>query len=54
MENESQEIKTRHIQVSNEIKFNPPNSLKDALVYAYLRSYMNSKTNTFYPSMTLS
>lgn len=53
MENENQETKTRHIQVSNEIKFNPPNSLKDALVYAYLRSYMNSKTNTCYPSMSL-
>ena len=44
---------TRHIQVSNDIKFKPPHVLNDALVYAYLRSYMNSKTNTCYPSMSL-
>ena len=43
--------KVRHIQVSNEIKFKPPGNLHDALVYAYLRSYMNGKTKECYPSL---
>ena len=43
----------RHIQVSNDIKFKPPYVLNDALVYAYLRSYMNKGTKSCYPSMSL-
>lgn len=42
---------TRHIQMSNEIKFKPPGNLHDALVYAYLRSYMNKNTKECYPSL---
>lgn len=42
---------TRHIQVSNNIKFQPPYVLHDALVYAYLRSYMNKDTKSCYPSV---
>lgn len=41
---------TRHIQMSNEIKFKPPSNLNDALVYAYLRSYMNNQTKECFPS----
>ena len=47
MENEKN---VRHIQMSNEIKFKPPGNLHDALVYAYLRSYMNNKTKECFPS----
>lgn len=47
------EKSTRHIQMSNEIKFKPPGNLHDALVYAYLRSYMNSKTKECYPSLKI-
>ena len=43
--------KVRHIQVSNEIKFKPPGNLHDALVYAYLRSYMNGQTKECFPSL---
>ena len=42
---------TRHIQISNNIKFKPPYVLHDALVYAYLRSYMNKDTKSCYPSI---
>lgn len=42
---------TRHIQVSNDIKFKPPYVLEDSLVYAYLKSYMNKDTKSCYPSL---
>lgn len=49
--NMEKEKATRHIQMSNEIKFKPPGNLHDALVYAYLRSYMNGQTKECYPSL---